>query len=127
PMHIACAVGTPTLAIFGSTNPELTGPVAEGHSAIKKEFSCSPCFKRNCATKDLRCMHTVTSEEVFFRIKEILPRNRAVFLDRDGTLCKDTGYLGDWKDFEILPGIESLGELRSKGFLLIGITNQSGI
>ncbi|MBF0559945.1 MAG: lipopolysaccharide heptosyltransferase II [Nitrospirae bacterium] len=127
PMHIACAVGTPTVAIFGSTDPELTGPAAEGHSVIKKEFSCSPCFKRTCATKDLRCMYTVTAEEVFFRIKEMLPGKRAVFFDRDGTLCKDAHYLKDWKDFEMLPGIESLAELRDKGFLLIGITNQSGI
>lgn len=127
PMHIAYAVGTPTLAIFGSTEPKLTGPLAEGHGIIKKEFSCSPCFKRTCATKDLRCMYTVTAEEVFFCVKEMLPVRRAVFFDRDGTLCRDADYLRDWKDFDLLPGMERLAELRDRGFMLIGITNQSGI
>ncbi len=127
PMHIAYAVGAPTLAIFGSTDPKLTGPTGEGHTTIKKEFSCSPCFQRNCRTKDLRCMYTVTAEEVFFKIKEMLPHKRAVFFDRDGTLCRDAHFLNDWKDFEIFPGIVSLGELKDKGFLLIGISNQSGI
>ncbi len=126
-MHIACAVGTPTLVIFGSTDPKLTGPVGEGHDVIKKDFSCSPCFERRCSTKDMRCMYTVTAEEVFFKVKDMLPRNRAVFFDRDGTLCRDTNYLSDWKDFEIFPGIESLGKLKEKGFFLIGVTNQSGI
>jgi heptosyltransferase-2 len=126
-MHIACAVGTPTLAIFGSTDPKLTGPVGVGHDIIKKDFSCSPCFERSCLTKDLRCMYTVTAEEVFFRIKELLPHKRAVFFDRDGTLCREADYLSDWKDFEIFPDIVSLGELKDKGFLLVGITNQSGI
>jgi heptosyltransferase-2 len=127
PMHIACAVGTPTLAIFGSTDPKLTGPAGEGHNTIKKDFSCSPCFERSCPTKDLRCMYTVTAEEVFFKVKDMLPHKRAVFFDRDGTLCRDPDYLSDWKDFEIFPGIERLRELKDKGFLLIGITNQSGI
>ncbi|MGD0283007.1 MAG: lipopolysaccharide heptosyltransferase II, partial [Dissulfurispiraceae bacterium] len=127
PMHIACALGTPTMAIFGSTDPKLTGPAGEGHTAIKKDFSCSPCFERSCRTKDLRCMYTVTAEEVFFKIKEMLPHKRAVFFDRDGTLCRDAHFLNDWKDFEIFPGIVSLGELKDRGFLLIGITNQSGI
>lgn len=127
PMHIACALGTPTLAIFGSTDPKLTGPFGEGHHAIKKDFSCSPCFKRNCMTKDMRCMYAVTAEEVFFTIKDMLPQKKAVFFDRDGTLCRDAHYLNDWKDFQVLPGIDSLRQLKDKGFLLIGITNQSGI
>jgi len=72
-------------------------------------------------------MYTVTAEEVFFKIKDLLPHKRAVFFDRDGTLCREADYLSEWKDFEIFPGIVSLGELKDKGFLLIGITNQSGI
>src|SRR5208283_4282161 len=78
-MHIACAVGTPTLAIFGSTDPKLTGPGGEGHGIIKKDFSCSPCFERSCLTRDLRCMFAVTAEEVFFQIKDMLPHKKAVF------------------------------------------------
>lgn len=72
-------------------------------------------------------MYTVTAEEVFFCVKEMLPVRRAVFFDRDGTLCRDADYLRDWKDFDLLPGMERLAELRDRGFMLIGITNQSGI
>lgn len=54
-------------------------------------------------------------------------RNRAVFLDRDGTLCEDRGYLSRWEDFKVFPDVSELNLLKSQGFKLIGITNQSGI
>jgi D-glycero-D-manno-heptose 1,7-bisphosphate phosphatase len=52
----------------------------------------------------------------------------AVFLDRDGVLNKDFGYVYRPEDLVILPGVaESLNKLKAKGFLLIVITNQSGV
>jgi histidinol-phosphate phosphatase family protein len=52
----------------------------------------------------------------------------AVFLDRDGTIMKDCDYCSDPKDVRIFPGVrEALLRLKSKGFKLIIITNQSGI
>ncbi len=52
----------------------------------------------------------------------------AVFIDRDGTLMQDCDYCSDPKDVRIFPGvIEALSRLKSKGFKLIIITNQSGI
>lgn len=55
-------------------------------------------------------------------------KNKAVFLDRDGTINVDHGYVHRIEDFEFLPGvIEALKLLQSKGYLLIIITNQSGI
>jgi len=54
--------------------------------------------------------------------------NRAVFLDRDGTINVDKNYLYKIEDFEFLQGvIEALKVLKNKGFKLIIITNQSGI
>ncbi|MBQ6001470.1 MAG: D-glycero-beta-D-manno-heptose 1,7-bisphosphate 7-phosphatase [Synergistaceae bacterium] len=54
--------------------------------------------------------------------------NKAVFLDRDGTINADKNYLYRAEDFEFLPGaVEALRMLQSHGFLLIIITNQSGI
>ena len=53
---------------------------------------------------------------------------KAVFLDRDGTINKDKGYVHLREDFELLPGaIDGLRLLQEKGYLLILITNQSGI
>ncbi|MEW5744992.1 MAG: lipopolysaccharide heptosyltransferase II [Nitrospirota bacterium] len=127
PMHLGYAVGTPLVTIFGSTSPQLTGPVGYGNRIVRKGFSCGPCFERTCDTGDLRCMYTITSEEVFFTVKELLPKRPAVFFDRDGTLCRDAHYLKRWEDFELLPGVERLGVLKDAGFALIGVSNQSGV
>ena len=54
--------------------------------------------------------------------------NKAVFLDRDGTISVEKNYLYKIEDFEFLPGvIDALIKLQTAGFLLIIITNQSGI
>lgn len=56
------------------------------------------------------------------------PTNRAVFLDRDGTIVEDVGYLRRIEDIRILPGApEALRKLRQAGFLLLVVTNQSAI
>jgi heptosyltransferase II len=62
-MHMAAAVGTPTVALFGSTDPSTTGPWGEGHAVVRQEVSCSPCLKRTCPT-DHRCMERITVEQV---------------------------------------------------------------
>ncbi len=54
--------------------------------------------------------------------------NKAIFLDRDGTINVEKHYLYQIKDFEFLPGVvEALKTLQKAGYLLIIITNQSGI
>jgi len=53
---------------------------------------------------------------------------RAVFLDRDGTLIRDPGYLKDSGAVEVLPGVRAaLERLAQAGYLLVVVTNQSGI
>ena len=52
----------------------------------------------------------------------------AAFLDRDGVINIDSGYVGRWEDFEYLPdAIEGLKQLQNAGFKLFVVTNQSGI
>lgn len=54
--------------------------------------------------------------------------SKAVFLDRDGTLCEDGGYLHKVKDLKVLPGVsKALVRLQKAGYLLVEITNQSGV
>jgi len=56
------------------------------------------------------------------------PLSPAVFIDRDGTIMEDCDYCSDPKDVQIFPSVlESLQRLKSRGFKLIVITNQSGI
>lgn len=127
PMHIGYAVRTPLIAIFGSTDPALTGPLGKGNIVIKKDIDCSPCFKRSCSKQEMVCMNAIMPDEVFEAIKHSIPKNRAVFFDRDGTLCRDVGYLNKFDDLEIFREVEELGFLKEKGFKLIGVSNQSGI
>ena len=54
--------------------------------------------------------------------------NKAIFLDRDGTINVEKHYLYKKEDFEFLPGVvDALKKLQQAGFILIVITNQSGI
>ncbi len=66
PMHVAAALGTPVVAPFGSTSPELTGPGLPGdprHRLLKSVVPCSPCFRRECPI-DFRCMNGISVESV---------------------------------------------------------------
>jgi heptosyltransferase II len=62
-MHLATLLGVPVVAVFGSTEPRLTGPLGNGHIVLRHHVECSPCFLRECPI-DFRCMKAVTAEEV---------------------------------------------------------------
>jgi len=126
-MHVGYAVGTPLVALFGPTSPRLTGPPPAGNIVIKKDVPCSPCFERECPEKHTQCMLGISADEVFNALKRVLPFNRAVFFDRDGTLCRDVDFLNNWQDFEVFKDIGEVQKLKELGFKLIGVTNQSGI
>jgi heptosyltransferase-2 len=74
-MHLAAAVGTPTVVPFASTSPELTGPawpVGRGHELLRGQAPCAPCFRRACPI-DFRCMTSISVESV---VKAILRLSR---------------------------------------------------
>ncbi len=128
PMHMASALFVPVAAIFGSTDRAATGPFGPGHRVVSRDLPCSPCLKRECPEKHLECMTGITVDEVFEALKAVLPRKKAVFLDRDGTIIKDRNYLNSFDGLETMPGAEeALRRLKHAGFMLIGVTNQSGI
>ncbi len=60
-MHAASALGVPTLAVFGSTEPQLTGPMGARSRVLRHHVPCSPCFLRDCPL-DFSCMKSVTPE-----------------------------------------------------------------
>jgi heptosyltransferase II len=72
-MHLAAFLGVPTVAIFGSTEPQLTGPIGNGHIVLRHHVECSPCFLRECPL-DFRCMKAVTVEEVVRAVEQMLTR-----------------------------------------------------
>ena len=63
PMHIAVAVGTPVIALFGPTDPKVVGPRGEDDIIIKKEISCSPCWNHFGARK-LDCDRPICIEAI---------------------------------------------------------------
>src|SRR5216110_2572579 len=71
----------------------------------------------------------MNSSRVFVRIPTVdNTSSPAVFVDRDGTIMQDADYCSDPKQVQIFPAVpEALRRLKSKGFKLIVITNQSGI
>lgn len=61
PMHIAAALGIPTIALFGPTDPDKTGPYGEGHHVFRTQVDCAPCFKRQCPLPEQLCRYDVIS------------------------------------------------------------------
>jgi heptosyltransferase-2 len=63
PMHIATALGVPTVVVFGPTDETATGPTGDRFQIIREPVDCSPCLLRECPI-DHRCMTRITSERV---------------------------------------------------------------
>lgn len=63
-MHLASALNVPTISLFGSTEPTLTGPLGPIHTVIRHRVSCSPCFKRECPFGHYDCLTKITPNEV---------------------------------------------------------------
>jgi heptosyltransferase-2 len=71
-MHVASALGRPTVGIFGSTNPERTGPMGAKTTVLWRHLDCSPCLERTCRFGHYNCL------------KEIAPRDA---IDALASLC----------------------------------------
>ena len=77
-MHLAALLGVPVVAIFGSTEPRLTGPLGDGHVVLRHHVECSPCFLRECPI-DFRCMKAVSVQEVANAVLSILSKQSDEF------------------------------------------------
>lgn len=80
-MHIAAAIGTPVIAIYGPTDQYRTSPCRYGnqHIVLRKDLPCSPCFCLEGATKvlsctDRRCLELITVDDVLSAADEIIGR-----------------------------------------------------
>ena len=112
---------------------------------VRHAVDCSPCLLRECPI-DHRCMTRVTVDQVYEAAAGLFPSSQiqaeaiassklqgaltgvTVFLDRDGTINQDKGYLADPMGLELFPGaIEAVARLNQAGAQVILVTNQSGI
>ena len=155
PMHIASAFNVPVVAIFGPTDWRTTSPFGDAHAIVRQPVDCAPCLLRECPI-DHRCMTRVSVEQVYEASLTSLSglsgrgslsgANRTnqsktdqidqtnvlegvtVFLDRDGTLNYDPGYLKVSADLKLLAGVgPALARLKRAGARLVVVTNQSGV
>ena len=76
PMHLATAVGTPTLALFGSTDPAVTGPFDDRSEAIYKALPCAPCGNHPTCEGRYDCLRAITPDEVVLAARRLLRLNR---------------------------------------------------
>ena len=70
-MHLAAFLGVPTVAIFGSTDPDRTSPLGDFHRILRHRVPCSPCFLRECPI-DFPCMTGIAPAEAAAALCEVL-------------------------------------------------------
>ena len=156
PMHIASAFQVPVVAIFGPTDWRTTSPFGNAHAIVRQPVDCAPCLLRECPI-DHRCMTRVTVDQVheaatkqmagLFGLSRLsgssgsneinhtkqtnqknILEGVTVFLDRDGTLNYDPGYLKVAAELKLLAGVgPALARLKGSGAKLVVVTNQSGV
>jgi len=153
PMHMAAAFAVPVVAVFGPTDWKTTAPYGQEASIVRQPVDCAPCLLRECPI-DHRCMTGVTVDMVYEACLSSLSRlsglsgadqtdqtdrtdqtdqidilkGVTVFLDRDGTLNPDPGYIGSPDQFELFSGVAAaLARLTCAGARLVVVTNQSGV
>ncbi|MFQ5737637.1 MAG: glycosyltransferase family 9 protein [Acidobacteriota bacterium] len=69
PLHLAVALGTPTVAVLGPTSPRRNGPVNRYDEVVRRDLPCSDCYKRSCG--EFICMD-IPTQEVFEAVRRRL-------------------------------------------------------
>lgn len=77
PVHIASAVGTPVVAIFGRNEPGLSprrwGPLGDNNIILHKDVDCTECLAHNCK-RGFKCIKAITQEEVMGAVREVIKK-----------------------------------------------------
>ena len=71
PMHVAAAVGTPVVALFGATSPARSGPWGWHHLVVRGDAPCAPCYLSRCPIGQV-CMEQITPATVMERVRQVL-------------------------------------------------------
>lgn len=69
-MHVAAAVGCNVVAVYGSTSPKYTPPLAEKVEIVHTDIDCRPCFKRECPLGHLNCLNQLSPQKVISKIPD---------------------------------------------------------
>lgn len=71
-MHIAAAVNTPLVVVYGSTSPQFTPPLNDKVKLIVSDISCAPCFKRTCRFGHRKCLVDQLPQNVLNKLEQLL-------------------------------------------------------
>ena len=71
-MHVAAAVGSHVVALYGSTTPQFTPPLTDAATVVYLDLDCSPCFERHCPLQHFRCMNDIRPAAVLERVQAVL-------------------------------------------------------
>jgi len=72
-MHIAAALGTPVISLWGATEPRRSGPFGFGDLAIRGQAPCAPCYKKTCPIGRI-CMQSISAPQIAAKIAAALGR-----------------------------------------------------
>jgi len=134
--HIGSAVGTPVLALFGPTHPTFGfAPRGLRDRVVQVDEPCRPCSlhgQKDCFRDRQYCFTRIEVDHVLANIREMLDNHakgeRAIFIDRDGTLIKEKNFISSPVDVEPETGaIDAVRAARRAGYKIIVISNQSGV
>ncbi len=134
--HLGSSVGTPVIAIFGPTHPTLGfAPRGLKDIVVQVDEFCRPCSlhgKTPCFREEQFCFNRITVDDVLSKIEGLLAGKsrgeKALFIDRDGTLIKEKEFLKNPADVEPEEGsFEAIRTARRADYKIIVLSNQSGV
>jgi heptosyltransferase-2 len=70
-MHVAGALGIPTVGIYGSTNPQRTSPLGPRTEVLYDRIDCSPCLERTCRFGHYDCLNRIEPERVISALAQL--------------------------------------------------------
>lgn len=73
-MHVAAALDRPLVAVYGSTSPGFTPPLATRVESVRLGLECSPCFERTCRFGHYNCLRDLTPQQVIAALNRLLPQ-----------------------------------------------------
>jgi heptosyltransferase I len=82
PLHLAAALGTPTVALFGPSTPQRNGPYGPGHVVLHRELPCSHCYQRTC--NHWECLPGIEVDMVVNAVGSLLEKDGSDGLGRNG-------------------------------------------
>ena len=74
PGHLAAAMGTPYISLFGPTSPIRTAPYGCEHLVVKTQLDCMPCYEKKCPLHTRKCMADIRVEQIVDKLNQVLNR-----------------------------------------------------